>query len=175
MHTLICHVCRQRRLDAHVQQGAQLLWRPGHRWRSGTVHTRIVHRLSMMTHDPHNSYPEWYAAVRTAFLIYCACDVLRHICQHGMRLPAAPLRISCFKEPWIVLDCVLLACTACMRCRMVHMQVPVGSGLAFASKYSTPAGEPTPVAIAMYGDGAANQGQIWERCRETHSLWSPFF
>lgn len=49
-------------------------------------------------------------------------------------------------------------------------QVPVGTGLAFASKYSAPAGEDTPVALAMYGDGAANQGQIWEAANMA-SLW----
>lgn len=66
-------------------------------------------------------------------------------------------------------------------------QVPVGTGLAFASKYQTPAGEDTPVALAMYGDGAANQGQIWEAsnmaslwkvtmaCYYTYTFWCVFF
>ncbi len=45
---------------------------------------------------------------------------------------------------------------------IVGAQVPVGTGLAFAAKYNTPAGEKMPIAIACYGDGAANQGQIWE-------------
>ena len=36
----------------------------------------------------------------------------------------------------------------------------MGTGLAFANKYVTPAGQMMPVAIAMYGDGAANQGQV---------------
>ena len=45
---------------------------------------------------------------------------------------------------------------------IVGAQVPVGAGLGFAAKYMTPPGEKMPVAIACYGDGAANQGQIWE-------------
>lgn len=53
---------------------------------------------------------------------------------------------------------------------IVGAQVPIGTGLAFASKYVTPAGEDTPVALAMYGDGAANQGQIWEASNMA-SLW----
>ncbi len=36
-------------------------------------------------------------------------------------------------------------------------QAPVGAGLAFAAKYATPEGQPSPIAVACYGDGAANQ------------------
>ena len=53
---------------------------------------------------------------------------------------------------------------------IVGAQVPVGAGLAFASKYNTPEGEKSPIAIACYGDGAANQGQIWEAANMS-ALW----
>jgi len=53
---------------------------------------------------------------------------------------------------------------------IVGAQVPVGAGLAFAAKYNTPAGEKMPIALALYGDGAANQGQIWESANMC-SLW----
>jgi pyruvate dehydrogenase E1 component alpha subunit len=54
---------------------------------------------------------------------------------------------------------------------IVGAQVPVGAGLAFAAKYMTPAGEKSPVAVAFYGDGAANQGQIWEAANMS-KLWN---
>nr|CAD7456247.1 unnamed protein product [Timema tahoe] len=41
---------------------------------------------------------------------------------------------------------------------IVGAQVPLGVGLAFASKYMGTDG----VSVALYGDGAANQGQIFE-------------
>jgi pyruvate dehydrogenase E1 component alpha subunit len=53
---------------------------------------------------------------------------------------------------------------------IVGAQVPLGAGLAFAAKYKTPAGEKMPIALGMYGDGAANQGQIWEAANMS-SLW----
>ncbi len=82
---------------------------------------------------------------------------------------------------------------------IVGAQAPVGAGLAFAAKYNTPegeslwtvrsfqsqlhrityfcllfhfrvAGEKSPIAVACYGDGAANQGQIWEAANMS-KLW----
>lgn len=54
---------------------------------------------------------------------------------------------------------------------IVGAQVPCGAGLALAAKYNTPEGETSPIAIACYGDGAANQGQIWESANMA-KLWN---
>lgn len=48
-----------------------------------------------------------------------------------------------------------------------YVQVPLGVGLALASKYKGTDG----VCIALYGDGAANQGQVFEAYNMA-KLWS---
>ncbi|XP_034941207.1 pyruvate dehydrogenase E1 component subunit alpha type II, mitochondrial-like isoform X2 [Chelonus insularis] len=49
---------------------------------------------------------------------------------------------------------------------IVGAQVPLGAGIAFAHKYKGDGG----VCLALYGDGAANQGQIYEVFNMT-KLW----
>lgn len=46
----------------------------------------------------------------------------------------------------------------------------MGAGLAFACKYNAPVDGPMNIAIACFGDGAANQGQIWEAANMAQ-LW----
>ena len=43
----------------------------------------------------------------------------------------------------------------CVLCFQL-LQVPLGTGIAFAIKYR----EEDKVCVAMYGDGGANQGQV---------------
>ncbi len=51
---------------------------------------------------------------------------------------------------------------------VVMMQVPIGTGIAFAHKYQ----KKDAVSVTLYGDGAANQGQVrghtYTHCTYTH-------
>jgi pyruvate dehydrogenase E1 component alpha subunit len=52
---------------------------------------------------------------------------------------------------------------------IVGAQCPIGAGIAFAQAYDNPAA-PKGVCITLYGDGAANQGQLFEAMNMA-SLW----
>lgn len=54
---------------------------------------------------------------------------------------------------------------------IVGAQVPVGAGVGFANKYLSKGEWPAPISISMFGDGAANQGQIWEAANMS-KLWN---
>ena len=55
---------------------------------------------------------------------------------------------------------------------IVGAQVPIAGGLAFVERYKTGgSGAPMDVSVGMYGDGAANQGQIWETANMA-KLWN---
>ncbi|GBG25968.1 Pyruvate dehydrogenase E1 component subunit alpha, mitochondrial [Hondaea fermentalgiana] len=54
---------------------------------------------------------------------------------------------------------------------IVGAQVPIGAGLGFSHKYRREnESDKMNVSIAMYGDGSANQGQVWEAANMA-ALW----
>jgi len=54
---------------------------------------------------------------------------------------------------------------------IVGAQVPVGAGVAFAQKYR----DEKHCTFALYGDGASNQGQVFEAFNMVHSSHISFF
>ncbi len=54
---------------------------------------------------------------------------------------------------------------------IVGAQVPIGAGLGFYHNFIKKKGEkPKNIAITMFGDGSANQGQVWEAANMA-ALW----
>ncbi len=49
---------------------------------------------------------------------------------------------------------------------IVGAQVPIGAGIAFAAKYM----DKPATTFALYGDGASNQGQVFEAFNMVSSL-----
>ncbi|KAK8812179.1 hypothetical protein WA158_007413 [Blastocystis sp. Blastoise] len=53
---------------------------------------------------------------------------------------------------------------------IVAAQVPVGTGIALANKYTAEDKKNMNICVAAYGDGASNQGQVWEAANMA-KLW----
>ena len=53
---------------------------------------------------------------------------------------------------------------------IVGAQVPIGAGLAWKHSYTNGVDSPKNIAVTLYGDGAANQGQIFEAMNMA-ALW----
>lgn len=51
----------------------------------------------------------------------------------------------------------------------MHWQVPLGAGIAFSLKYRGLKN----VCVTVYGDGAANQGQVCPRLINTSNMLNP--
>ena len=73
---------------------------------------------------------------------------------------ACVLRITCSGDIGDV-SCLLFDWLGCLVLMAAWLaQVPVGAGLAFAHKYK----KDGSVSVSLYGDGAANQGQVSRMC-----------
>jgi len=84
---------------------------------------------------------------------------LRNRCwEHGVPAYGASAVPYSQHQPLSELMAIMNAFNVGSKVKTSCLQVPLGAGVAFAQKYLNNGG----VCIALYGDGAANQGQVFE-------------